>query len=264
MKDHIFEKDSKIALKENTIAIVTATSKTGHVFYARRIPYRFKVEGFDTYCQAKAGAITASGVIVPGGNGIILAGATTVHSTPEQLALALSRYMIGGVVIEKAAATGITFSAAHVVSATKFGVIAIQINASGTVSSKVPSATQAYESAAEAVSNLPAADSGNLLISYIVIEADSGDWTANTDDLTDASDLTSATITNVAALTPFASAIAFASLTPTVGAISTTRSAIVGNKNDYIVCHFTTDSSGALTNGQLTLVYRPRPLGGES
>lgn len=255
--------NSNVALDRVVVGVITATSKTGLVYYARKIPHRFKAVALDTYCQTKAGAVTTSGVIVPGGNGIIVAGALTVHSTPEQLALALSRYMIGGAVVEKAAATAITFSAGHVVTASKYGAILVMINASGTVSTKVVAATQAYDTAAQAVSALPAVDSGKIKIAHIVIANNSGDWTANTDDLTDGSDLTTATITMTAALTPFVSAATFTSLTPVVGTVSATQSVVLGEKNDYVVLHYTSDGTGALTNGQATLIVRPYPLNGD-
>lgn len=102
-------------------------------------------------------------------------------------------FRIGGNVYTKAATDNLTFTAAHVVTAEKFGVILIQIDAAGTISTKVPGATQAYNTGPLALAALPSPDSGKCALGYITIEADAGDWTANTDDMTDASDLTAAT-----------------------------------------------------------------------
>lgn len=92
-------------------------------------------------------------------------------------------YRAGGVQLTKNAQTGIAFTAAHVVSANKFGVILIQINAAGTISTKVPLATQAYTSAALAQAALPEPDAGNVALGYIAIAAGGGGFTANTTSL---------------------------------------------------------------------------------
>lgn len=110
-------------------------------------------------------------------------------------------YKIGGAQYTKAATDNLTFTAAHVVTATLWGIILIQINAAGTVSTKVPAATQAYASQALALAALPQADANNVALGYIIINADSGDWTANTDDMTNGSDLTTATFTDATPLT---------------------------------------------------------------
>ena len=45
----------------------------------------------------------------------------------------------------------------------------VQINDAGTVSTKVPAATQAYDTAPLALAALPSADAGNVAIGYIAI-----------------------------------------------------------------------------------------------
>jgi len=102
-------------------------------------------------------------------------------------------FQIAGIPYSQAANTGQAFTAAHVVTALLYGVILIQMDAAGTMTSKVPAATQAYTSAALALAALPAPDASNVAVGYIAIHADAGDWTANTDDMTDGSDLTTAT-----------------------------------------------------------------------
>ncbi len=131
-------------------------------------------------------------------DGVFLKGTLAVDAVAEKFkTTTITVYSIAGVMYRKAATTALVFTAAHPVTASKFGIILVQINAAGTISTKIPGATQttamAYDSAALALAALPAADAGNVAIGYIAIENDAGTWTANTDDLTDASDLTSAT-----------------------------------------------------------------------
>lgn len=140
------------------------------------------------------------------GDGLMAHGGLEIDSTPEDFATsAIAVYRIGGVSYQKAATTGISFTAAHVVTLETFGIILIQIDAAGAISTKVPAATpttaMAFASAALAIAALPEADEGNVALGYILIEADSGNWTANTDDLTDASDLTSATFVDATPVT---------------------------------------------------------------
>ncbi len=121
-------------------------------------------------------------------------------AVPEQWkTLNTLRYRISGVNYSAAPVTAQTFSAAHVVSASKFGIILFQVNAAGTISTKVPAGTQAYNSAALALAAKPLPDASNIEVGYLIIDNDAGAWTANTDDLTNGSDLTTATFTDSSA-----------------------------------------------------------------
>lgn len=131
--------------------------------------------------------------------GVITNPTLAIGSTAEQWKTGTFYYRIANTNYSKATvAAGAAFSAAHVVSGSKYGVILCYINSAGTVSSKVPLATQAYTTAAAAHT---AADAYDLIhrtadlcyIGRILIAADAGGWTGNTDDLTDGSDLTTAT-----------------------------------------------------------------------
>ncbi|MBI3947119.1 MAG: phage major capsid protein [Armatimonadetes bacterium] len=84
----------------------------------------------------------------------------------------------------------------------------VQINAAGTISAKVPASPQACADAPAALAALPSPDAGNLSLGYIAIESNAGDWTANTDDITDGSDLTTAAF-NDSAETSLGAAKAF-------------------------------------------------------
>lgn len=105
-----------------------------------------------------------------------------------------------GIQFSKAAATAQLFTANHVITALKYGIIMIQVTDAGVFSTKVPGATQttamAYNSAALALAALPAVDAGNTYVGHMVIQNNAGDWTANTDDLTAASDITAVTFVN--------------------------------------------------------------------
>lgn len=265
----MLETDSAVAPSRLVVPLVAAVSQTDRPFYMRQFGYKTRALGLHGFCSVKAGAASFDAVLCPD-NSVVKAGALTVHSTPEQLALALSRYLIGGTYLEKAAATGLTFSAAHVVSANCFGIITVQITDTGTVSTKVPVATpttaMTYASANEALAAVAAADSGKLKIAHILIDAKTGSaWTANTDDMTAASDLDAITITMVAAVARLTTAATNFTAMKTVDAtLSATVTARKGKINDYLILLYTTDGSGALTNGVVTCSIRPRPLGGES
>jgi hypothetical protein len=125
--------------------------------------------------------------------GLVVDGNLAISATAEKFKTTqTARYSISSVVYELEATDLLTFTAAHVVAASKFGVILVQVNAAGTVSTRVPGATQSYNDAPTALAALPAADAGNVALGYIAIAADAGGWTANTDDMTNASDLTTA------------------------------------------------------------------------
>lgn len=124
---------------------------------------------------------------------VLVKGTIVIDAVPEKFkTTTIAYYRIGGAQYTKAATTAIVFTAAHVINASTFGVVLIQINAAGTVSTKVPLATQLYASAALARAALPAPDAGNVVLGWIEIANNAGDWTANTDDLTNASDVTTA------------------------------------------------------------------------
>lgn len=134
-------------------------------------------------------------------NGVLYPAGLAIHSTPEQFKTT-NRFVgrLNGETFGKAATTALTFTAAHVVTASKYGVVLVQITPTGTISTKVPAATpttaMAYADSATAIAAVPAADAGNVAVGYILINNNAGDWTANTDDLTAASDVTSATFTD--------------------------------------------------------------------
>lgn len=135
-------------------------------------------------------------------DGVLQHGTLAIDAVPEKFKTTTILYWRrNGIQFTKAATTALVFTAAHVVSASKFGVILVQITDAGVISTKVPGATQAYNSAPLALAALPAADANNTAIGHIAIANNTGAWTANTDDLTDGSDLTTATFVDATAAT---------------------------------------------------------------
>lgn len=103
-------------------------------------------------------------------------------------------YRIGEVNKVKAAAETV-FDEAHVVTALKYGVIGVYLDAAGTIQTLVKAASQitaqGYDNLSDALDNFakitPPADT--ILIGKIGIQAGAANWDANTDDLTPASGL---------------------------------------------------------------------------
>jgi len=121
-------------------------------------------------------------------NRVQVAGVLAIATTVQDFQFSTGvTYSVAGASVLKAATDNIPFTAAHVVSASKFGVILVQGDASGVISTKVPIATQTYTSAALALAQLPAPDAGNVALGYITIEQSAGGaFTANTTGLDDA------------------------------------------------------------------------------
>ena len=138
--------------------------------------------------------------------GVLYPFGLAIDAVPEKFATA-NRGVIqyNGERPGKAATTANVFTANHVVTASKYGSILVQITPAGVISTKVTGATQttamAYDTAAAAIAAVPTATAGNVAIGYILVNNNAGTWTANTDDLTDASDVTSATFTDYPAMT---------------------------------------------------------------
>jgi hypothetical protein len=124
-------------------------------------------------------------VVITDGNLAISATAEKFKTTQTITAI------VNGQTVTKAATDNLTFSAAHVITASKAGVILVQMTAAGVFSTKVPGSPQAYADANAARAALPTADADNVAVGWIEIVNNTGDWTANTDDLTAASDITS-------------------------------------------------------------------------
>jgi hypothetical protein len=68
----------------------------------------------------------------------------------------------------------------------------------------------------------------------------------------------------IEAVTSLAAVIAFATATRVVATLAATLAARRGSASNAINVHFTTDGTGALTNGFVTVRYRPMPMSGDA
>lgn len=134
-------------------------------------------------------------------NDLITPAVLAIGTTAERFANGLFYFLVGGTSTSKAAnVAGSVFSAAHVITASLWGAINIYINGAGSWLTLVPVSPQAYATAeaahdaADAIATPP----GYIKVGRILIANNAGDWTANTDDMTDASDVTTATFISYA------------------------------------------------------------------
>ena len=123
-------------------------------------------------------------------------------STAEQIATVAFDYRVNNVLYSKAAVpAGTAFSAADTINTgaatgTFWGVWLVQINTSGTISTKPGGglSDQVYTTEAAAIAALPGTDVDNAPVGYLTIAATADSaWTAQTDDITSGSDNTSVT-----------------------------------------------------------------------
>lgn len=131
-----------------------------------------------------------------------------------------------GIQYSKAATDNLVFQSAYTINTgtdtgSFWGAFLVEATAADTpvISAKAGAADQAYASEAAAVAALPDATAGSVAIGYITINAnDDSAWTANTDDMTDASDVATADFYDNSVLGSDSSAV-----TTTAGKILTTE-----------------------------------------
>jgi len=168
---------------------------------------RVQLDSFETFCRGYTATVNAQVLVTHDGfngpvtnPGLEVDRRTVANASVTKLRYGAFDYMIDGVLYHKNAGYALAFSAAHPVTADKWGAILVQIDAAGTISTRISGATQttaqAYTSSAAARAALPAPTAGNVVIGCVVVEAKNATWTANTDDLVAASDLESVDIIN--------------------------------------------------------------------
>lgn len=267
--DGDFKADLVMARQSRTIPFVTATTQTAKVFFLKQIVGQIRLLLAQVFASAVAGTVSVS-LWNSSGDDIVSGTGLAIDAVPEKFkTLAVVRLLSGGIVVEKAVTTAITFTAAHVVAtASKWGSILVQINkTTGVISTLITGATQttpmSYASSALALAALPAPASGNLAVGYILVQSKAGaTWTANTDDLTIGSDNTTVTFSSgtgyqlvpITTITPLA-------LQNVAGTLAAASYRIRNNR--WLVATYTTDGSGALTNGNLTFDTRPDQMRGD-
>jgi hypothetical protein len=193
-------------------------------------------------------------------------GTLAISATAEKFkTTTIAAFQLAGTRATKAATDNLVFTAAHVITASKFGVVLVQINAAGTISTKVPLTPQVYASAALALAALPAVDSAKVVLGHIAIENNAGDWTANTDDLTNGSDVTTAAFADNTAGTIAADSLAAGVnletlVTREVSQVSTTATEQVALLDDedglefHVVCSSTMDTQATVLTVQAELL----------
>lgn len=201
----------------------------------------------------------------------LLAGAgLAIDAVAEKFKVGGFTYVIDGVKYTKTAATAIVFTAAHVCALDKFLAILVQINAAGTVSTKVPvvsgrsqTASQGYDSFALAVAALPSVDPDKVALGHIVIEADGTTWTANTDDMTAASDVDAATFVSITPPTNdrYAVEAAVFNVNSTVAATLGPKAAAIGDENGQVLA-LIGGTTGIVVEPEIDIEYRPLIAGG--
>lgn len=254
-------------------ALVTAVSQTGVPFFAVKpdLDSGYVVEGVSGYARTLAGSVTANVINVRNGTGIITVGGLAITAAAEKFkTAAASFYAVAGVLKTKAATDNLVFSSAYTVNlaagatTNHWGAFLVQINAAGTISTKAVSADQDYATEALAVAALPDPDAAQVALGYITIRSKaSAAWTANTDDMTDASDVTTADFYDTAPLTVLADPITFVSLTDVEGVLETPYRTLSGLSSGLLYAVFTSDGTGVLTNGHLKITIRAAGLSDE-
>jgi hypothetical protein len=183
-------------------------------------------------------------------------------------------YIIDGVKYTKTAADGIDFTAAHVCTALKFLAILVEIDAAGTVATKVPlvdgrsqTAAQGYDTAPEAIAALPPQTPGKVALGYILVNADAGNWTANTDDMEPTAtpgDLTSVLFHSYTAPVNDVFAVQAGTIVTNVWTdetLATRRQALRG-ANQFLV--LLSGTTGIITDPEIAIEYRPYPMAAEA
>jgi len=265
VNDKKVDKNAKFAREHGIFPLVVVASKTNRPFGVLRPGFKFRITDSGCYTFDETGAVTAQ-LLVMGTEGLISAPTFSVNAAPEKFDTTAFVGRAASTFVEKAAAAAQLFTAAHVISLATFGVVLFQMDSAGTITSKVPLATQAYPTAAQALAALPAPDANKVALGYLAIAAKAGTaWTANTDDLTNGSDVATAAFTSGAVTAAaLSSALAFADGAYVAGALSTTLATLKGTAVQDIVVIYTSDGTGALVNGHVNVQFRPTPMDNEA
>lgn len=270
ISDRNIDKGAKVAVKQVSCAMPTiVVSKTERPFRRFRPGFRTRLVGFTADCFDETGAVSVKLKRIPAEvTGLLKDPALAIDAVPEKFKVGQHILGLNGVLAEKAAETAIVFTAAHVITALKFGIILVQETLAGVVSTKVPAATpttaMAYDTAAAALAALPSPDASNISVGYILIEAGAADWDANTDDMTNGSDCTTADFVSTAnadrVLDLLTAAVGFVDQSLVEGTLLADGTDLVVEADEDYLLQYTSDGTGALVAGSVDVYYRPYPL----
>lgn len=123
---------------------------------------------------------------------------------------------------KKALSAGLAFGALGTIPASKWGLILVQINASGTVSfvSAAANYTTGYTTEAAAIAAIPAATAANAVMGYITILASASTFVVGTDALATGTGGNPATTTNYFNAGANFGSVIGAAVTPTAEAVT--------------------------------------------
>lgn len=275
IKDVAMNAGGGTAEKHRAVRLVTAVAQTDLITDIVQIGTSFTVERVMGYCSAETGAVTADVSVVRPGTVFTsptMAIGTDVKDFQVAAFSALGKITTAGVlptIVRKAAQDNIAFSQAFVIgtgTGQHWGACRVQMTSAGVISTKVSGLALSFPSEALAIADAPAADSDKINLGTISIRtANNAQFTAGTDDLNGA-DVATVNYNNADGLVPVAADIAFVALTavsPTITA-GGPQNRGVSQPGGLIVTRYTSDGTGALTNGLVDITYRPWPLNTEA
>ncbi len=122
-------------------------------------------------------------------NGMLTSAGLKIGSTPANVYTGLCMYTVDGVVYTKAEVAAGTAPGNDVIPQGKYGAVALDIGADGTIDAvEAPAnADPGYDSAALAAAALPAVASGHVRMGYVTAMKSDGAFTFGTTSLADAS-----------------------------------------------------------------------------
>jgi len=122
------------------------------------------------------------------GDDVVSKPSLSIGTTDTNVANVAFTFQVGGVQYSKAAVAAGTSPGTDVIPEDKYGAIALDINAAGTISIASASANATgYDSAGEAVAGIPAVASGKARMGTVsVVRAATGGFTFGTTELDDA------------------------------------------------------------------------------
>jgi hypothetical protein len=140
-------------------------------------------------------------------NGMLSSAQLAIGSSKPNVATALCMYTVSGVVYTKAAVAAGTAPGDDVVPQNKYGAVALDIGADGTIDAvEAPDNATGYDSAALAAAALPAVGAGHVRMGYVTAMKSDGAFTFGTTNL-DAANTTVAYTSSAGVLAALGAAV---------------------------------------------------------
>ena len=119
-------------------------------------------------------------------NGMLTSAALKIGSTPQNVYTALCMFTVSGIVYTKAEVAAGTAPGNDVIPEDKYGAVAFDIGANGTIDAVEATANATgYDSAVLAVAGLPAVEAGHVRMGYVTAMKSDGTFTFGTTSLAD-------------------------------------------------------------------------------